>query len=244
MHLVLSMFPNMFRPNCRSRRFAVDDDDDNDNARRIQNQNNNQNQNEALYDSDIEYLMRINHAGRKFTTPSPSQPYYARTGVVGKIEVEGSIEKLQVEESKEEILPILTNEIDTDCDDIPTVDGECKHREEDGSNDNNDSAPSSSPSLPSRINGNNNKNMIKPQLWPFILERAYNKSNEITTYDINVNNNNVYNHHDNDNDITIRKKKCATGMHYMIRNGSVLHDIITAHQTSQQQQQQQQQQQE
>jgi len=44
---------------------------------------------------------------------------------------------------------------------------------------------------------------IKPELWPMILERAYMKSDKV-----------------------YYKKKCATGVFYMLRNGSVLQDII------------------
>ena len=45
---------------------------------------------------------------------------------------------------------------------------------------------------------------IKPELWPKILERAYTMKT----------------------DRVERRKKCATGVFYMLRNGSVLQDII------------------
>ena len=48
---------------------------------------------------------------------------------------------------------------------------------------------------------------IKPELWPRILERAYEKSNTVDG-----------------------KKKYVTGMFYLLLNGSVLQDIITTRQ--------------
>ena len=51
---------------------------------------------------------------------------------------------------------------------------------------------------------------IKPELWPTILERAYEKSDKVTN----------------------KRKKCATGVFYLLRNGSVLEDIISMRQGS------------
>jgi hypothetical protein len=107
-------------------------------------------------DSEVEYLLRINHAGRKFITGGiPKSVTTATTAIIG---------------ADDEDNDNSTNEV---------------------------SSPSSSKNI-----------LIKPQLWPTILERAYNKSDEV------------------DHMIT----KCATGMYYLIRNGSILQDIIAMRQ--------------
>ena len=101
------------------------------------------------YSPDVEYLLRINHAGRKFITGGEE-----RGGTTA--------------------------------------------------NDNNNSRDNN-------IINNSNRPLpppIKPGLWPTILERAYEKSDKIVR----------------------GNTKCATGMFYLLRNGSVLSDIIAMRQ--------------
>ena len=101
--------------------------------------------------SDVEYLLRINHAGRKFIAG-------------GGEEKDGGTTTMAIE------------------------------------NNNN-----SEPSPPNRTT-----KQIKPELWPTILERAYEKSDKVNN----------------------ERKKCATGIFYLLRNGSVLEDIISMRQNS------------
>jgi hypothetical protein len=107
--------------------------------------------------SDVEYLLRINHAGRKYIT--------------GGSEVEASVVTTETE--------------------VVTTGG--------GSNDNKELSSSRTKPIP-------------PQLWPKILERSYKQSGFFRS-----------------------RKKCATGMFYLIRNGSILQDIIAMRQQQQQQ---------
>ena len=102
--------------------------------------------------SDVEYLLRINHAGRKYIT--------------GGSEVEAA-------------------EVTTETEAVTTGDGSNNNKK----------------LLPSRTKP------IQPQLWPKILERSYKKS-----------------------DFFRSRKKCATGMFYLIRNSSILQDIIAMRQ--------------
>lgn len=87
--------------------------------------------------SDVEYLLRINHAGRKFVTTAMAFD----------------------------------------------------------NNSNSSNSESSSPPRMKRIN---------PKLWPTILKRAYEKSDTVDG-----------------------RKKCATGFFHLLRNGSVLEDIVS-----------------
>ena len=106
------------------------------------------------YSTDVEYLLRINHAGRTFITGGEE-----RGGTTA--------------------------------------------------NDNNNSRDNS---IINNINNNNNRPLpppIKPGLWPTILERAYEKSSDIIVHG---------------------NTKCATGMFYLLRNESVLLDIIAMRQ--------------
>jgi len=100
---------------------------------------------------DVEYVLRINHAGRKFIT-----------GGEGR--------------------------------------GGTTANDNSNSRDNNNTIINNNIPLPPPI---------KPGLWPTILERAYEKSSE---------------------KMVDRKTKGATGMFYLLRNGSVLSDIITMRQ--------------
>ncbi|OEU11356.1 hypothetical protein FRACYDRAFT_263537 [Fragilariopsis cylindrus CCMP1102] len=119
-----------------------------------------------LFDSDIEYLLRINHAGRKYITPS-TQSHHHPAGEEGR----SMVEELHEEEE------LLT------------------------------------------------KNKIK---------RAYNKSDEVTVYVKQGNNiapRTAFTSRYGGRGSIIakkKKKKCPTGIHYMIRHGSVLQDIIAA----------------
>ncbi|OEU11713.1 hypothetical protein FRACYDRAFT_244836 [Fragilariopsis cylindrus CCMP1102] len=180
-----------------------------------------------LFDSDIEYLLRINHAGRKYITPS-TQSHYHHAGEGEEEEEEG---KRTVEELHEEEL--LTKNETSKKDDVDGTITFVKKIVHDNDKEVTPSSSSSStPSLSPSITPNN---IIKPQLWPLILERAYNKSDEITVYvkqDNSIAPRTAFtSRYGGPRGSIIAKKKkakCPTGMHYMIRHGSVLQDIIAA----------------
>jgi len=111
--------------------------------------------------SEVEYLLRINHIGRKFIT-----------GEAGDDGDEGTT--------------------------TMTIDN----------NNNNNNHNNSEPLPPHRMT----KRRIKPELWPTILERAYEKSARVK-YGYGM-------------------KKCSTGIFYLLRNGSVFEDIIAMRQGS------------
>lgn len=179
----------------------------------------------ALYGSEIEYLARINHAGRQYIT-CPSTPRVS----------------LKTQHQQHE----------------GTVSGNSGGDNGIAKSNTMNSNVSSSASLPinrdgqQSMDGNNdhiddNTNFIQPQLWPYILERAYKSSDTIHLYDIIKKDtsaaaavpagfrsiggaNTTITTTTTTTNIVRRKTKDATGLHYLIRNGSVLNELITAHQ--------------
>jgi len=178
----------------------------------------------ALYGSEIEYLARINHAGRQYIT-CPSTPRVS----------------LKTQHQQHE----------------GTVSGNSGGDNGIAKSNTMNSNVSSSASLPINrdgqhsMDGNNdhiddNTNFIQPQLWPYILERAYKNSDTIHLYDIikkdtsaaaavpavfrSIGGANTTITTTTTTNIVRRKTKDATGLHYLIRNGSVLNELITAHQ--------------
>jgi hypothetical protein len=236
MNFLTTMFQNMYHHVCRNNQNQNQNEEQQQQqvqaqaqAQQVQAQvqQEPEQENEAetlLFDSDIEYSLRINHAGRKYIAPS-TQPHYHPAGE----EEEG---KCMVEELQEEELLTKNETSKKDDEDgtVTSVNKTVNDKDKEVTPPSSLSSSSSSPS-PSPSPSITPNNIIKPQLWPFILERAYNKSDEITVYvkqDNNIAATAFTSRFGGHGSIIAKKKKCPTGIHYMVRHGSVLQDIIAA----------------